>query len=77
VIVTSPVKVIIDNTSGSLITHALIHIAISKKENSLICHKDNHAKKLFFLVCHINQSIMSLINGFIINTNPLNIITFI
>ena len=75
-IVTNPVRVIIDRTSGSLITPALIHIAINRNENSLICHKDSHAKKLFFLVCHINPSIISLINGFINNTNPLNTATF-
>jgi hypothetical protein len=46
----------------------VIPIVIIKKENSLICHNDIPAKKLFFLVCHKNHNIVIVIIGFIINT---------
>jgi hypothetical protein len=47
----------------------VIPIVIIRKENSLICPRDIHVRKLFFLVCPKNHNTTIVMIGFIINTN--------
>ncbi|MEI6672625.1 MAG: hypothetical protein WCL02_04785 [bacterium] len=71
--VTSHISVIIESIVGSLIYHEVIPIVIMRNENSLICPNEIHVRKLFFLVCPRNQSIIMVMIGFIIKTKIINI----
>ena len=58
---------------GSLIYHEVIPIAIIRNENSLICPRVIHVRKLFFLACPRNPSTIIVIIGFIIRTKTTKI----
>lgn len=53
--------------------HDATPIPIKRNENSLICPRDIHVRKLFFLVCPRNHSVIIITIGLIINTNTMNI----
>jgi len=60
---------------GSVIYHEVIPIAMIRKENSLICPNDIQVRKLFFLVCPRNPSVIIVIIGLPISTKSEKIIT--
>lgn len=61
--------VTIESVFGSLRNPEVIQIVIRRNENSLICPKEDQARKLFFLVCHITHKISIVMNGLTIITN--------
>jgi hypothetical protein len=73
--VINPISVIIEIIVGSLIYHEVIPIATIRKENSLICPSDIQVRKLFFLVCQRNPSVIIVISGLPISTKTEKIIT--
>ena len=69
----NPIIVIVDISEVSLMCHKVTPIPIRRNENSLIWPRDEPAKKLFFLVCHIRPKIIIVINGLIINMKSVKI----
>lgn len=73
--VINPTKVMMETIFGSLIVHEANPIVMRRNENSLIWPSADQVKKLFFLVWPMMPRINIVINGLMISTNALSMIT--